>query len=43
MVKIVSFNTAQQVEPMVKDIIEIYGEAFGQAPYFKDAFRCALV
>ena len=39
MVKVLSFDTAQQVEPMVKDIIEIYGEAFGQAPYFKDAFE----
>ena len=36
-VKILAFDTAQQVEPMVSDIVDIYGEAFGQAPYFKDA------
>jgi len=36
-VKILTFDAAQQAEPMVKDIIHIYGEAFGQAPYFKDA------
>ena len=35
-VKIISYENAQQVEPYVKSIIDIYRLAFGQAPYFKN-------
>lgn len=34
--KIVSYEDAKQVEPMLEQIVDIYREAFGQAPYFKD-------
>lgn len=35
-VKILTYDNAQQLEPYVKSIIDIYREAFGQAPYFKN-------
>ncbi len=35
-VRVVSFENAQQAEPMLGQIVDIYREAFGQAPYFKD-------
>ncbi len=35
-VKIVIYEDTQQVEPFVKFIIDIYREAFRQAPYFKN-------
>ena len=34
-VKIITYENAQQVEPFVEHIVDIYREAFGQAPYFK--------
>jgi len=34
-VKILTYEDAQQVEPFIKHIVDIYREAFGQAPYFK--------
>lgn len=36
MVHIITLDDAQQVEPIQQSIIDIYREAFGQAPYFKD-------
>lgn len=35
-VNIITFDDAQQVEPIQQSIIDIYREAFGQAPYFKN-------
>ena len=35
-VKIIAYEDAQQVEPFIKSIVDIYREAFGQAPYFKN-------
>ncbi len=35
-VKILTYDNALQVEPLVKHIVDIYREAFGQAPYFKN-------
>ncbi len=35
-VKILTFDDVQQVVPVVEDIVVIYREAFGQAPYFKN-------
>ena len=35
-VKILTYENALQVEPFVKQIVDIYREAFGQAPYFKN-------
>lgn len=37
--KIVSYEDAKQVEPMLEQIVDIYREAFGQAPYFKDDYE----
>ncbi len=36
-VKIITYENAQQVEPLIEHIVDIYLEAFGQAPYFKSA------
>ncbi len=35
-VKILTYENVQEVEPFVKHIVNIYREAFGQAPYFKN-------
>jgi GNAT superfamily N-acetyltransferase len=35
-VRIGAFDDAQQVEPILEQIVDIYREAFGQAPYYKD-------
>ncbi len=34
-VSIITHTVAQQVEPYIPDIVDIYRKAFGQAPYFK--------
>ncbi|GAC1642839.1 MAG: hypothetical protein NVS4B12_06460 [Ktedonobacteraceae bacterium] len=35
-INIITLDDAQQVEPIQESIIDIYREAFGQAPYFKN-------